>query len=419
LTARGARLSLAENHSIEQESRSEARYRGLLEAAPDAMVVVDERGAIVIVNVQTEKQFGYPRDELIGRKVTDIIPTGFAERLIADGSRSSAEALAQNMGTGIELVALRKDGGEFPIEIMLSPLDSPDGMLVTAAIRDISVRKAAEEELARTERRYRGLLEAAPDAMIVVDELGEIVLLNAQAENQFGYHRDELIGQKVTNIIPEGFAERQIADALRSDEEALAQEIGTGIELIALRKDGGEFPIEIMLSPLGSSEGILVTAAIRDISTRKAAEEEMKRAKHRYRGLLEAAPDPMVVVDQSGVIVLVNVQAEKQFGYSRDELIGRKVTDIVPEGFAERQIADSLRSDEEALAQEIGTGIELIALSKNGTEFPIEIMLSPLESADGILVTAAIRDISVRKAAELVLISKIAELNRSNESGLS
>ena len=398
-----------------QLARSEERYRGLLEAAPDAMVVVDAAGEIVLLNVQAEKQFGYSRDELIGHKVTDIIPTGFAERLIADGSRTSAEALAQQIGTGIELTGRRDDGSEFPIEIMLSPLDSADGMLVTAAIRDISIRKAAEEELARTERRYRGLLEAAPDAMIVVNELGEIVLLNVQAEKQLGYTRDELIGQPVTNIIPEGFAERLIADGLRSAEEALAQQIGTGIELVALRKDGGEFPIEIMLSPLDSPEGILVTAAIRDISTRKADEELMKRAEQRYRGLLEAAPDPMVVVNPSGEIVLLNVQAEKRFGYTRDELTGQPVTNIIPIGFAERLIADGLRTDEEALAQQIGTGIELVALRKDGGEFPIEIMLSPLDSADGILVTAAIRDITARKAAEADLINKIAELNRSND----
>ena len=272
-----------------------------------------------------------------------------------------------------------------------------------------------EQQLARSEARYRGLLEAAPDAMVVVDEGGEIVLLNVQAEKQFGYSRDELIGRKVTDIIPTGFAERLIADGSRSSAEALAQHIGTGIELVALRKDGGEFPIEIMLSPLGSSEGVLVTAAIRDISTRKAAEELMKRAEQRYRGLLEAAPDPMVVVAQSGEIILLNVQAEKQFGYNRDELVGRKVTDIIPKGFAERLVADKLRSPEEALAQEIGAGIELTALRRDGGEFPIEIMLSPLESADGMLVTAAIRDISVRKAAEADLIEKIAELKRSNE----
>jgi PAS domain S-box-containing protein len=135
----------------------------------------------------------------------------------------------------------------------------------------------------------------------------------------------------------------------------------------------------------------------------------------RYRGLLEAAPDAMVVVNQSGEIVLLNVQAEKQFGYRRDELLGQQVTNIIPVGFAERLIADDLRSTEDALAQQIGTGIELTGLRKDGDEFPIEIMLSPLESAEGTLVTAAIRDISVRKKAAVVLLQKVEELNRSNE----
>ena len=143
---------------------------------------------------------------------------------------------------------------------------------------------------AASEARYRGLLEAAADAMVVVNPEGDIVLLNVQAEKQFGYCRDELVGQKVTNIIPEGFAERLVADDLRSAAEALAQQIGTGIELSARRKDGSEFPIEIMLSPLESAEGILVTAAIRDISSRKKAERYLARMKARYRGLLEAAP---------------------------------------------------------------------------------------------------------------------------------
>jgi len=114
--------------------------------------------------------------------------------------------------------------------------------------------------------------------MVVVDPYGEIVLLNAQAEKQFGYRRDELLGQKVTNIIPKGFAERLIADGTRTAAEALTQQIGTGIELHGLRKDGSLFPIEIMLSPLESSEGILVTAAIRDISERKQLARQLHQS---------------------------------------------------------------------------------------------------------------------------------------------
>jgi PAS domain S-box-containing protein len=327
------------------------KFRLAVEACPNGMVTIDRDGKIMTVNAAIEQQFGYRREDLVGQ----------------------------------------------PIEV-LAP-----------------ARKVADKVLAQMEGRYRGLLEAAPDAMVVVNQSGEIVLLNVQAEKQFGYRRDELLGQKVTNIIPEGFAERLIADDLRSAEDALAQQIGTGIELTGLRKNGSEFPIEIMLSPLESAEGTLVTAAIRDISVRKNAEKHLAQMEGRYRGLLEAAPDAMVVVNQAGEIVLLNLQAEKQFGYRRNELLGQKVTNIIPEGFAERLIADGLRSAEDALAQQIGTGIELTARRKDRGEFPIELMLSPLGGAEGILVTAAIRDITTRKKAAAELLQKVEELNRSNE----
>jgi PAS domain S-box-containing protein len=396
-------------------AQMEERYRGLLEAAPDAMVVVNQGGEIIILNLQAEKKFGYRRDELLGQQVTNIIPEGFAERLRLDETRTADEALAQQIDTGIELTGRRKDGSAFPIEIMLSPLDSAEGILVTAAIRDITVRRQAESHLAQMEGRYRGLLEAAPDAMVVVNKTGEIVILNLQAEKKFGYRRDELLGQQVTNIIPDGFAERLLLDETRTADEALAQQIDTGIELTGRRKDGSDFPIEIMLSPLESPEGILVTAAIRDITVRRKAEKNLALLEGQYRGLLEAAPDAMVVVNQTGEIVILNLQAEKKFGYRRDELLGQQVTNIVPDGFAERLHADGLRSAEDALAQQIDTGIELTGLRKDGSEFPIEIMLSPLESAEETLVTAAIRDISVRKDAETHLLQKVEELRKSNE----
>jgi PAS domain S-box-containing protein len=136
----------------------------------------------------------------------------------------------------------------------------------------------AEKHLVQTAARYYGLLEAAPDAMIVVNQDGDVVLLNAQAERQFGYHRDELVGQKVTNIIPEGFAERLIADGTRSAAEALTQQIGMGLELTGRRKDGSEFPIELMLSPLDSGGGMLVTAAIRDMTARHVSDEQLRQS---------------------------------------------------------------------------------------------------------------------------------------------
>jgi diguanylate cyclase (GGDEF)-like protein/PAS domain S-box-containing protein len=397
----------------EDRANMEARYRGLLEASPDAMVVMNQDAEIVLLNARAEKQFGYHYDELLGQKVQTIIPKGFTALLLAEKSRIVTEALAQPGGIEIELCGMRKDGTCFPIGIVLSPLEDPEGTLITGAIREIPMRKSAEAYLIQMEARYRGLLEASPDAMVVVNQAGEIVLLNAQVEKQFGYHRDELLGCRVQSIIPKGFAARLIADGTRSTEEALVQQIGAGIELEGMRKDGSHFPIEIMLSLLESPEGILITAAIRNITVRKEAEKHLVQMEARYRGLLEAAPDAMVVVNRTGKIVLLNAQAEKQFGYHRDELVGRKVQSIIPKGFAARLIADKSCTATEVLAHQIGMGLELKGMRKDGSEFPIEIMLSPLESPEGILITAAIRDITLRKNAEEHLARMMEEVAHS------
>jgi len=305
------------SRDISERFAIEAKYRGLLEAAPDAMVIVNQKGEIVLLNLQAEKVFGYRRDELLGQKVTNIIPEGFAERLIAGGDGSPDDPIIQQMGTGLELFGRCKDGTDFPIEIMLSPLESEEGVLVTAAIRDISRRKAAEKHLVQMEARYRGLLEAAPDAMVIVNQKGEIVLLNLQAEKVFGYRRDELLGQKVKNIIPKGFAERLIAGGHGSADDPIVQQMGTGLELSGRRKDGSDFPIEIMLSPLESAEGILVTAAIRDITRRKAAEQHLMQMESEVRRAAEAFARELA--DQSS-------QFEKEFvamRASRDVAVSR------------------------------------------------------------------------------------------------
>jgi len=395
-------------HTEETLRDSEEKYRMLVDGVSDyAIFMLDLRGQIVSWNAGAEKVKGYKAEEIIGCNFSCFFPPEEIKR----GRPEELLRLTAISGRQEEQgMRVRKDGSRFLANITFTAMRDRDGNLqgFSEFSHDLSESKESGT-------KYRGLLEAAPDAMVVVNQNGEIVLLNVQAEKQFGYRRDELVGQKVKNIIPEGFAERLIADGTRSAAEALAQQIGTGIELSGRRKDGSEFPIEIMLSPLESAEGILVTAAIRNISMRKDAETHLAQMEGRYRGLLEAAPDAMVVVNQVGEIVLLNVQAEKQFGYRRDELVGQKVKNIIPEGFAERLIADGTRSASEALAQQIGTGIELSGRRKDGSEFPIEMMLSPLESAEGILVTAAIRNITVRKDADLHLVQKVEELNRSNE----
>jgi len=398
-----------------QEAQMERRYRGLLEAAPDAMVVVDEGGTIVLLNAQAEKQFGYPRDELVGRKVKDIIPEGFAERLIADGTRTAAAALAQQMGTGIELTGRRKNGSEFPLELMLSPLENDDGVLVTAAIRDISVRKAAEQQLARMEGRYRGLLEAAPDAMVVVNPRGEIVLLNVRAEKQFGYPRDELVGRKVKDIIPEGFAERLIADGTRTATEALAQQIGTGIELAGRRKDGTVFPLELMLSPLESAEGALVTAAIRDITARIAAaahlvdrkimEEALFEEKERVQVTLDSIGDAVLSTDAAGNVTYLNAIAELLTGWSGDEARGRPLDEVfrVVDGATRAPPARNPMRLAIDRNRPVGLAANSILVRRDGFETAIEDSAAPIHGRDGSVIGAVLvfHDVSEARAVAL------------------
>lgn len=265
----------------------------------------------------------------------------------------------------------------------------------------------AERALADSEESYRSLVDAIQNyAIYMLDPVGNVRTWNAGAERITGYAPDEIIGSNYSRFFPDTATAGRPAEILRlTTESGRHREQG-----MRVRKDGSQFLADLTFTALRDSAGSLQGFAevSHDLS-------ESRRSEARYRGLLEAAPDPMVVVNEAGDIVLLNVQAEKQLGYRRDELIGQPVTNIIPEGFAERLIADGTRSAADALAQQIGTGIELVARRKDGSEFAIEIMLSPLDSVEGVLVTAAIRDISVRNAAEAHLASMVDDLRRSNE----
>ena len=276
------------------------------------------------------------------------------------------------------------------------------GLLIAAAVgwsaqRENSARGRAEGALGDSEEKYRMLLDGVQDyAIFMLDPLGQVVSWNAGAERIKGYSAEQIIGRNFSCFFsPESIIRGRPEEVLRMTAASGRHEENG----MLVRKDGSQFLARVTFTALRDADGSL--RGFSEIS-RDLSESEESEAK--YRGLLEAAPDAMVVVNPSGKIVLVNVQAEKRFGYSRDELIGQQVKNIIPKGFAERLIADALRSAEDAMEQEIGTGIELTGRRKDGSEFPIEIMLSPLEGAEGILVTAAIRDITTRKKAEALKI---------------
>jgi protein-histidine pros-kinase len=248
---------------------------GLLEAAPDAMVVIDDRGTIVLVNAQTEKLFGFTRDELLGNPVDRLVPEALREAHRKHREQYVLEPHVRAMGSGLDLLARRKDGSEFPVEISLAPLQTETGLLISAAVRDVTSKR-------REERLFRGLLEAAPDAMVIVSEDGRIVLVNAQVEELFGYHRAELVGRPVETLVPARFAGMHVAFRSGYAAGPRTRPMGLAGDLHALRKDGTEFPVEISLAPLETEEGLLISAAVRDISERRRTQADADRVKDEF-----------------------------------------------------------------------------------------------------------------------------------------
>ncbi len=385
-----------------QVTRIDAYYFALLEAAPDAIVVVGRDGQIVFANAQAARQFGFEPGELLEHKVTDLIPEGLLEQPSADDAGGGVAASLEQVAGRLERTGRRKTGSLFPAEITLSAIKTRDAELVMAAIRNISVRKSTEKHLARMEARYRGLLDAAPDALIVVNRRGKILVINGRTEAEFGYSRAELLGQTVTRIIPEGLAERLIPEDAKTVPEALAPYSGTGLVLTAIHKDGSEFAMEIMLNPMVGPQGTLIIATLRRVEDSGPVPRTVQAA-WRQGDLLEAMPDAMIIIDATGEIVRVNAEAERKFGTSRDRLVGQDITGIVPEGLKERLAVDELNSAEMAMVRNLGSSTELVGRREDGSTFPIEVTLGHFGGGGGRLAVAAIRDISIRRAAETAI----------------
>jgi len=258
------------------------------------MVVVDGAGRIVFANRQAQAMFGYALDALLGQPVEILLPA--ALRPSHEGHRAAYHAAPRTraMGTDMELAARRQDGSEFPVEISLSPLATDSGTLVIAAVRDVTDRKRTEarlqalqrdadarraretSELRTSEAMFRGLLDAAPDGMVIVDRQGRIVLVNRQAAAMFGAAPEALVGEAVELLLPDAYRAHHHRHRAAYHEAPRPRPMGAGMELLARRLDGGEFPVEISLSPLESARGMLVIAAVRDITERKRTEAALQ-----------------------------------------------------------------------------------------------------------------------------------------------
>ena len=375
----------------------------LWEQSPDALVAVSADGIVRHWNPAATSIFGYTREEAVGRSMTTLIVPGDG---VKDETRICADALRDRLVT-YESVRRRKDGALLHMSVSTKAVLMADGTLdyFLTSQKDVTHLKVLRDAKL-IEARFRDLLESTPDAIVIVNVTGRIVLVNSQAEKVFGYLRGDLLAQPVEILLPNRFRAAHLGHRVGFFAQPRTRTMGAGLELFGLRKDGREFPVEISLSPLETEEGTLVMSAIRDITDRKKADQK-------FKDLLESAPDAMVIVNHDGEMVLINSQAVKLFGWSREELMGQRIEILVPERYRGNHPANRGSFFAQPRARAMGAGLELYGLRKDGTEFPVEISLSPLETEEGLFVSSAIRDVTERKRFEQALRDKNIELENA------
>jgi PAS domain S-box-containing protein len=389
-------LARAQEHLRHREAATQA---AILDALPARVALLDHRGLIISVN-DAWRRSGTPT---VVQGPGHAVGVNYLE--ICDGAWNETSSEVYRIAEGLRSV-LAGGAPSFSIEYSY-PSPTPGWFLLTATPladdgrhgavvmhMDITDQRRDKDDLRESERRFRDLLANVDLVSLMLDREGRITYGNDYLLRLTGWRREEVIGQGWFDLFvpPGGTAMRDVFAALLADLPSASHH-----ESEILTRSGGERLIQWHNTVLRSAAGeVIGTASIgEDITERKRAQQHRADMDGRHRGLLAAAPDAMVVVNEAGRIVLLNVRAERLFGYRPDELVGQRVTNIIPEGIADR-LGDRLGSEEDARAQQMRAGIELQGRRKDGRAFSVDIMLSPLESAEGMLVTAAIRDITRR-----------------------
>jgi PAS domain S-box-containing protein len=393
------RLEAERREAEASEREADARLRVTLRSIGDAVISTDTAGRVSFVNPVAESLTGWTLAEAEGRPLTEVFHI-INEQTRAEVENPVTKVIREGAKVGLanHTVLVARDGREIPIDDSGAPIGDEAGEIVGAVLifRDISERKRAEQALRESEERYRIVAETATDAIITIDEHSAILYVNPAAERVFGYRAEELIGQSLTKLMPEYL--RHVHQAgmrryLTTGERHLNWE---HVEMPGLHRDGHEIPLELSFGELLTGGRRIFVGIARDATERKRAEE-------RFRLVVESAPNALLLVNRDGQITLVNSQAERLFGYSREELAGATVEMLVPERFRSRH--DDYRAGFFANpeARKMGAGRDLFGLRKDGGEVPVEIGLNPMKTAEGEFVLISVIDITERKRTEDLL----------------
>ena len=369
------------------------------EHAPEAYYLCDLKGSLLDGNKAAEELFGCSRDELVGK-------TFFELKLLSWGQMLKVAALltrsALGRATGPNEFSLsRNDGEQVPGEIATFPVRMQDRKLVLGVVHDITARRQAEEVLRESRRRFRDLASLLPQSVWEMDAGGHFTFANHQALESHGYSPEDIVEPlHVGQLFSVEDRDRVEDDVQRIlDGENLG-----GVEYKALRKDGSTFPVLMYAAPVvRDSQVVGLRGVTVDITERKQAETALMESEGRFRSLAESASDAIVSVDSNGGVIHWNSAAESVFGYSVDEVIGKPLVSLLPQGLRKScgnvlaQIA--LGEDAEALGQTI----EVTGLRRDGTEFPLELSLSSWKTPEGTFYTGIARDITERKRTEEML----------------
>lgn len=379
---------------VTQLRLAEGKFRSLLDASPEAMVCVSSDGRIVHANARAVELFRYRRDEMVGAAIETLVPRVSRKIHVQHRNRYFATPSARPMGEGMLLTAQRRDGTEFPVDVSLSPVQAEGKTMVLAAIQDVTARRLQ----AHTNARLAAIVEASNDAIVSKALDGTIQTWNSGAERLYGYTAEEMIGHDVTRLLPPD---------RRDEEKHLLGRVNRGEtlpqhETRRMRKDGRIIEVSLSMAPLRDDDDRIIGASTvaHDITARVEAENRLRVEREQLEMIMEAAADPFFTMDSEGVISEWNRQAEQVFGWPRDEIVGRNVTDTVLPGRYRTALRRFLDGRWDWL---LDRPTELVALHHDGREAPVELTMWRIRHDGAAHLHAFARDISARLETEQAL----------------